>query len=227
MKKTHLLLLPVLLLCGCNSLKNILTQGDATAAIREMLTIGANGSRNSLISKDALLQAVLPANAASLLQTVQQLGLSGEVDKFTNTLTMAANETVEQSIPGFALGIKKMDIGDAIGIVKNGGTSGTDYLRRTIGDSLRRAVRPVMKTALDKYNVTKQWDQLISPAKAFVGNKLNLNLDMDNLLAGVVTNIMFAKIAERETAIRTRVAERNTVLLQKVFGRDWNAAMGR
>lgn len=218
-----MLALPAMMLInGCSTVKNMLGQGDATAAIREMLSMGANASSNSLISKDALMQAILPGGVADVLKTIQQLGLSSEVDKFSNTLGTAATETVNLSIPVFLTGIKKMDIGDAIGIVKNGGTAATDYLRASIGDSLRRAVRPVMKAALDKYNLTKQWDQLVSPAKLFLGDKLKLNLDIDNLLAGVITNIMFAKIAERETAIRTRANERTTVLLQKVFGRVWN-----
>jgi Protein of unknown function (DUF4197) len=222
-KKWILPLLPVMLLLnGCNAVKNILKPGDAAAAIREMLTIGANAGKNSLISKDALMQAILPGGVANVLQQVQQLGLSSEVDKFTNTLSTAATETVNESIPVFVLGIKKMDIGDAIGIVKNGGTSATDFLRSAIGDSLRRAVRPVMKTALDKYQLTQQWDKMVTPAKLFLGDKLKLNLDIDNLLAGVITNIMFAKIAERETAIRSQANERTTVLLQKVFGRVWN-----
>jgi hypothetical protein len=209
--------------CGCKSVAYLLTKGDAEAAIRQMLNIGAEG--NTLISKDQLMQAILPGNTAEILQKVQQLGLSSEVDKFTNTLTSAANETASQSIPIFAMGIKKMDIGDAIGIVKNGGTAGTDFFRRTVGDTLRRAVRPVMKTALDKYNITREWDKLVAPARLLMGNRLNLNLDIDNLLAGVVTNAMFSKIADREREIRSRSEARTTPLLQRVFGRDWNQVL--
>ncbi len=79
-----------------------------------------------------------------------------------------------------------------------------------------------MKTALDQYNITKEWDKLVAPAKMILGNKVNLNLNLDNLLAAVVTNAMFNKIAEQEIAIRTKAEERKTPLLQKVFGNDWN-----
>jgi nucleoside diphosphate kinase len=215
------LLIPfTMMMSGCNTLRYVLNEGDAVSAIREMLTIGAG--MKSIINKQSLIEAVLPGEVGKVLQTVQQLGLSKEVDKFTNTLTTAATESAEQSIPVFLLGIKKMNIRDAVSIVKNGGTGATDYLRRTIGDSLRSAITPVMRTALNKYNVMQAWDDMIGPAKPILGEKGKLNLNIDNLLAAAVTLAMFKKIEEQEIAIRTKAEARSTQLLQKVFGRDWS-----
>lgn len=209
---------------SCDVLKNaastILNERDAVNAIKEMLTIGSNG--NALISKDALMNAILPKDVNTVLQKLQQLGLSKDIDKFTNTLTNAATQTATNSIPVFVDGIKRMSITDAIGIVKNGGTAATDYLRSTTGENLRNTVTPIMKTALDQYNITKEWDKLVAPAKLVLGNKVNLNLNLDNLLAGVVTNAMFNKIAEQEVAIRTKAEARTTPTLQRVFGKTWN-----
>jgi Protein of unknown function (DUF4197) len=226
MKKFSLILL-VAISCtfsSCDSLKkmatDLLNERDAITAIKEMLTIGANG--NALISKDALMGAMLPKDVNTVLQKLQQLGLSKDIDKFTNTLTNAASQAATNSIPVFASGIKKMSITDAIGIVKNGGTAATDFLRTKIGDSLRIAITPVMKNALDQYKLTQEWDKLVAPAKVFLGNKVNLNLNIDNLLAGVVRDAMFTKIAEQEVAIRTKAEARTTPALQRVFGRDWN-----
>lgn len=220
----HILLSITLIFSSCDVLKNaasnILTEREAITAIRELLTIGANG--NTLISKDALLNAILPKDVSSVLQKLQQLGLSKEIDRFTNTLTSAATQTATNSIPVFVNGIKRMNITDAIGIVKNGGTAATDYLRNTVGDELRTTVTPIMKTALDEYKITQEWDKLVAPAKVVLGNKVNLNLNLDNLLAGVVTNAMFSKIAEQEVVIRTKAEARTTPTLQRVFGRDWN-----
>lgn len=213
-----------ILFSSCDTLKNmasnLLTERDAISAIKEMLTMGSNGK--ALISKDVLMNAILPKDVNVVLQKLNQLGLSKDIDKFTNTLTNAAAQTATNSIPVFVDGIKRMNITDAINIVKNGGTSATDYLKTTIGSDLRTTVTPIMKTALDQYNITKEWDKLVAPAKMILGNKVNLNLNLDNLLAAVVTNAMFNKIAEQEIAIRTKAEERKTPLLQKVFGNDWN-----
>lgn len=209
---------------NCDTIKaignTILSQADAAAAIREMLTMGTNGK--SVFSKDVLMSAILPNEVNNVLQKLQQLGLSKEVDKFTYTLTEATNQTAAQSVPIFIDGIKRMNIADAIGIVKNGGTAATDYLRKTVGDSVRNAVTPVMKTALDQYNITSQWNKLVAPAKLALGNRVNLNLNIDNILASVVTNALFTKIAEQEVAVRTKAEARTTPQLQRVFGTDWN-----
>lgn len=219
-----LFLVALLPLSSCDLIKgvasNVLTEGDAASAIKEMLTIGSNG--NALISKDALMSAILPKDVNNVLQKLQQLGLSNEVDKFSNTLTTAATQTATNSIPVFVDGIKHMSIVDAVNIVKNGGTAATDYLRANVGDNLRTTVTPIMRTALDQYNIASEWDKLVKPAKLLLGNKVNLNLNLDNILAGVVTNAMFNKIAEEETAVRTTASARTSPLLQKVFGRNWN-----
>ncbi len=211
---------------SCDVLKNaansLLNERDAIAAIKEMLTIGSQGK--ALISKESLMGAILPTEVNNVLQKLQQWGLSKDLDKFTNTLTTAATETATNSIPVFADGIKRMTIKDAIGIVKNGGTAATDYLRSSIGDTLRKAVTPIMKTALDQYKITQEWDKLVAPVKLVLGDKVNLNIGIDHLMAGVVTNAMFTKIAEQETAIRTKAEARTSPTLQKVFGKDWNAS---
>ncbi|MBX9782229.1 MAG: DUF4197 domain-containing protein [Chitinophagaceae bacterium] len=227
MKKiTALLLLNcTLFLYSCTTLQNaaanILSERDAINAIKEMLTIGASNG-NALINKNMLMDAVLPQELSKVLQTLQQLGLSNEVERFSGTITNAATQTATNSIPIFISGIKRMNIRDAINIVKNGGTAATDYLRATVGDSLRTAVTPIMRTSLNEYKIADEWNRLIGPAKLALGNKANLNLNIDNLLAGVVTNAMFNKIAEQETVIRTKAEARTTQLLQKVFGRTWN-----
>ena len=221
---TLLALSSTLLFSGCDTVKSIATtllnERDAVTAIKELLTIGSNG--NALISKDVLMNAILPSEVNTVLNKLQQLGLSKDIERFTNTLTSAATQTANNSIPVFASGIKKMSIVDAIGIVKNGGTATTDYFRNKIGDSLRMVVTPIMKSGLDQYNITREWDKLVAPAKIVLGNKVKLNLNLDNLLAAVVTNAMFAKIAEQEILIRTKAEARTTPALQRVFGRDWN-----
>lgn len=217
-------------LSGCNSLKNLgtyLSEGDAVTAIKEALTMGTNFGLNTLgqrgsFSKDVLLGAILPQEAQKIVQTLDRLGLATELNRFTNTLDNAAVDAVSRSAPIFVDGIRHMSIRDAIGIVKNGGTSATDYLRRTLGDTLRSAVTPVMRNALNEYNVVQQWENLVGPAKILLGNRAGLKLNLDNILAVLITNEMFNKIQQQELLIRNNAQARTTASLQRVFGRDWS-----
>jgi Protein of unknown function (DUF4197) len=210
---------------SCNVAKQLFSPDDAAGAIKELLSFGTQYggdllSKKNALSKENILQSILPGDAGKILSTLETLGLSSEISRFSTTLSIVAEKSAEKSVPIFLQGIKNMGFKDAVGIVKNGGTSATDYLRSSIGDTLRRALAPTINSGLEEYKLVSQWNNLVAPAKLFLGDKLNL--DLGNLLSGVVANMMFNKIAEKEMAIRSKAAERKTVLLQKVFGQVLN-----
>jgi len=196
-----------------------LNERDAADAIRQLLQLGTtNGGLT--FNKQNVMASLFPPALQKTLNTLQQLGLTSELDRFTTTMGTAAERTAAQSIPIFVNGIKRMQFNDAMRIIKDGGTSATDYLRSSVGTELRLAVKPVMQSALDEYQLNKQWDKIISPVKSLAGNKLNL--DLANLMAGLVTESMFRKIADKELQVRADANARTTNLLQKVFSRNWN-----
>lgn len=197
-----------------------LTEADAATAIRQMLSLGANQSNLSgAFSKEAVMATLFPESMRKTLNTLNQLGLTGEIDRFTTTLGTAAEKTATASVPIFISGINNMKFTDAMRIIKNGGTSATDYLRSSVGDSLRRAITPAMKTALNEYKLNEQWEKIIKPAQVLVGNKLNL--DLANLMAGMVSEKMFQQLELKEKEVRSTASARTTTLLQKVFSKNW------
>jgi Protein of unknown function (DUF4197) len=231
MKKIYhyLFLFTVTSLLSCNTFKQLFSADDAAGALKEMLSFGTQyggdllGRKNGL-SKENILQSILPGELGKVLSTLETLGLSKEVSRFSSTLSTVAEKSVEKSVPVFLQGIKNMAFKDAVGIVKSGGTSGTDFLRKSIGDTLRRAITPGINSGLEEYKLASQWNELVAPAKMFVGDKLNL--DLGNLLSGYVANMMFNKMEEKEIAIRNKANERKTALLQKVFGQLTQKVMG-
>jgi hypothetical protein len=214
-------LLPISFSCSSMRFGNYnLTEADAAAAIREMLSLGANQSNLSgAFSKEAVMATLFPESMRKTLNTLNQLGLTGEIDRFTTTLGTAAEKTATASVPIFISGINNMKFTDAMRIIKNGGTSATEYLRSSVGDSLRRAITPAMKTALNEYKLNEQWEKIIKPAQVLVGNKLNL--DLANLMAGMVSEKMFQQLELKEKELRSTASARTTTLLQKVFSRNW------
>lgn len=206
---------------SCGSLKDyILTEGDAAGAIRQLLQLGAQGNLQGAFTKESVMAAIFPESVRKPLATLQQLGLTGEIDRFTTTLSTAAEQTAVKSVPVFLNGIASMKLSDAIRIVKSGGTSATDYLRSNVGTELRNGIKPVMQQALAEYKLNEQWEKIIKPAKALVGDKLNI--DLPTIMAGLVSEKMFQKLEETEQQVRTNAAARTTPLLQKVFSRNWS-----
>jgi hypothetical protein len=198
-----------------------LNERDAADAIRQLLQIGAkDGLSSGAFSKETIMSAVFPESVKKVLNTMGQLGLTTEIDRFTTTLGTAAEKTAAKSIPIFVNGISSMSFTDAMRIIKNGGTSATDYLRSSIGTNLRTSITPVMQEAISEYKLNEQWDKIMQPLKGVLGK--NFNLDLANLMAGMVSEKMFQKIEEREREIRANANARTTTLLQKVFSKSWN-----
>jgi len=223
MKKIFLPSLFILLLSftySCSTLRYALTENDAAAAIRQLLSIGARDNNLAgAFSKETILATLFPEPVHKVLNTLNTLGLTSEIDRFTTTLSTAAEKTATASVPIFENSISHMKFSDAMRIVKNGGTAATDYLRASAGDTLRTSIRPIMQSALDEYKLVEQWNDIIRPAKAIAGNKLNL--DLTTLMAGAVSEAMFRKIAEKEVQVRKDASARTTALLQKVFAGNY------
>ena len=215
-------LLPVSFSCSNTRFGSYtLNEKDASEAIRQLLQIGAkDGLASGAFSKETMMSAIFPEGVRKVLNTMQQLGITNEVDRFTTTLGTAAEKTAERSIPIFLNGISSMKFNDAVRIIKTGGTSATDYLRSSVGSDLRTGITPIMKSALEEYKLTEQWSNIMKPISSATGNKVNI--DLPTLMAGMVSETMFKKIEEKEREIRTSANARTTTLLQKVFSRDWN-----
>lgn len=210
------------LLFSCSAVRSgySLNENDAAAAIRQMLEAGTRDGMMGAFSKDAILSTLFPEPVKKALNTLQQLGLTTEVDRFTTTLSTASEKTAERSIPVFINAIQAMPVTDAMRLIKSGGTAAADYLRSTAGTQLRDSITPVMQAALNEYKLNEQWERIIKPVKGLTGGKLNV--DLATLMAGMVSEKMFQKLEAREKEIRSNQAARNTVLLQKVFSRNWN-----
>ncbi len=220
LKKLVLVSLIVTTISSCAALKYVLTQGDAIAGVKELLTNGIlKGagilSKDGAYSGDTFLNAMMPPEYAKAVKLLNDIGLGKEVSKFTNTLTQVAAKTAERSGGMFLEGIKRMDIGDAIGIVKGADNAATTYFKGKIGDSLKLALKPVVASALDEYKVNDALNKLLGPVK-LLGN--TFKPDLNGIVSGLVTNAMFNKVEEVEKEIRTKAEARTSDVLKKVFG---------
>ncbi|MGE5521593.1 MAG: DUF4197 domain-containing protein [Candidatus Dadabacteria bacterium] len=205
---------------SCSTLKNYtLNEADATAAIRQLLSLGTNSSLTGAFSKEMIMATLFPESVRKALNTLDQLGLTSEVDRFTTTLSTAAEASAQRSVPIMVNAITGMRITDAIRLVRAGGTAATDYLRATAGADVRRAITPVMADALQQYKLVDQWNKLISPVKSLFGNRVNI--DLPTLTAGMVSEAMFRKIAEKEQEVRNNASARTTRLLRQVFAGNY------
>src|SRR5688572_18132936 len=99
MKKLFLPILLIILLpvtYSCGTLKSLgykLTEADAASAIRQMLDLGTRDNVASAFAKETILSTLFPEAVSKTLNTINTLGLTSEVDRFTTTLSTAAQKS--------------------------------------------------------------------------------------------------------------------------------------
>src|SRR3954470_5336049 len=113
MKKIYLplllsLMIPLSWSCSSSRLGYSLTEADATAALKQMLEIGAREGVRGSFSKEAIMSTLFPEEMRKTLNTLQTLGLTSEIDRFTTTLGTAAEQAAEKSIPVFVSSINRL-----------------------------------------------------------------------------------------------------------------------
>ncbi len=209
---------------GCDSLKSLasqLTGNDIAGGLKEALIQGITkggqtANSGGLFNSNNILASVLSPDAAKVLNTLQTLGLGGDVTKFTDNLTRAASNSAVKAVPILVGGVQNMRITDAIGILSGGYNSATNYLRSSVGDSLKNAIKPEVGLVLDEYHLNAELKNLVAKSP-IPGLGKNLNLDLNDIVAKLVTNKMFDQVQDEEYKIRTDLNFRTTDLMKRVF----------
>ena len=227
MKKIFTAILVSSLFYGCDVIKQLpqstgVTEAEAAEGIREALSQGLVKSvlqlnREDGFFKDAFYKILLPEEARKIENTLRDIGLGSMVDKAILQINRGAEDAAGYAKPIFVDAIKRMDIGDAIGLVRNGDTSATHFFREKTTAQLVTAFTPVIKSSLDKVNATKYYGDMVNKYNSLPLVK-KLNPDLTGYVTNKAINALFDLVAKEEKNIRTNFAARTTELLKKVFG---------
>lgn len=199
-----------------------ITTEQVISGLKEALVKGTNTGTQNVSKVDGYfknpnIKIPFPPDVQKVENTLRDVGLGSEVDRFVKTLNRGAEEAAKEAKPVFVSAIKQMTINDAWDILKGEDKeAATNYLKRTTSDILRQKFSPIMKRALDNTNATKYYADLINSY-----NKIPLVDDVDPDLENYATQKamdgLFYMIAKEEQKIRKDPAARTTDLLKKVF----------
>jgi hypothetical protein len=133
------------------------------------------------------------------------------------TLNRAAEEAAKRAAPIFIDAIKELTIQDAFQILRGPNDAATTYLKRKTTRRLTKAFSPVVGKAIDKVEVTKYWNPLVTQYNRVPFMK-RVNPDLDAYVTERAISGLFTLIAEEEKQIRRNPAARITDILRRVFG---------
>jgi hypothetical protein len=202
--------------------KKPLTNEEVIRGLREALNVGTNNSTASASKTDGfyknpLITIPFPPEAEKVKNTVESLGMKKQVDDFVMTMNRAAEEASKEAAPVFLEAIKSMSISDGFTILKGADNAATKYLQDKTTSDLTVKFTPIIKKAIDKVEVTKYWNPIISTYNKVPGvEKQNPNLEQYITLRAMEG--LFKLVAGEEKKIRTDPVARINDILKRVFG---------
>lgn len=192
-----------------NGLKEALVKGVSTGTQKVGKTDG--------YFKNPKIKIPFPPDVQKVENTLRDVGLGNEVDRFIKTLNRGAEEAAKEAKPVFVSAIKQMTINDAWNILKGEDKeAATNYLRKATSTELRSKFSPIVKRALDQTNATKYYSEIITRYNQ-IPLVDDVNPDLERYATEKAMEGLFFMIAEEEKKIRANPAARTTDLLKRVF----------
>lgn len=208
-------ILPVL-----QTVSTIPTNTEVVSGLKEALTNGVVSGVNVLSVKDGFLKnptwkIPLPEEVKTVESAMRTLGFGSKVDMAVKALNEGAEMATKEARDIFVTAIREMSIQDAMGILRGGNSSATNYLKSSSTDALIAKFRPVIEQSLEKVDALKYWGDVMTGYNLVSTNKINPDL------AGYVTDraitALFSEVEKQENAIRQDPIQRTSELLKKVF----------
>jgi hypothetical protein len=229
--KTIVVFGAILLLGSCSSAQlsqiggilggGSLSTEEVAQGLKQALENGTNKGAESASKVDGFfknpkIRIPLPPEMQRVENTLRQVGLGAEVDRFVLNLNRAAEKAAIEAKPIFIGAIRSLTIQDAWNILRGEQDAATQFLRRTTYNELRGKFQPIVESALNSVNVTRYYDDIARNYNRIPG-VTKINDDLNDFATSKAIDGLFILIAEEEANIRQNPAARTTELLRRVF----------
>ncbi len=192
--------------------------GGLKEALIQGITKGAaNAGQTDGFFKNPLIKIPFPPEAEKVANTLRDIGLGNEVDRFILTLNRGAEDAAKEAGPIFINAIKQMTIQDAWSLLRGDKDAATQYLKRTTSDELRAKFKPVIQNALNQTNATKYYGELVTRYNT-IPFVQDVNPNLDDYATEKALEGLFTLVEKEEANIRENPGARATALMRKVFG---------
>jgi hypothetical protein len=233
--KKILIIIVAVSLSSCAEMQQVLnqlpqTQGigglDISGGLKEALNNGISKQVTKLTTtdgfyKNAAVKILLPEELRKVDSGLRRIGLSSLADEGLKVLNRAAEDAVKEATPIFVDAVRNMTFMDAKSILMGNESSATNYLQNSTSTALYGKFNPVIKNSFAKVGADKVWANIITKYNSIpLINKVNP--DLTDYVTNQAMNGVFKMVAVEEKNIRTNIASRTSILLQKVFAMQDN-----
>lgn len=199
-----------------------LTDKDAAVGIRTALERGALAAVGLLGRQDGFLgnpQVKIPLpgvleDAASLLR---KLGQGKRVDELIVAMNRAAEAAVPEAKALLVSAVKGMNLDDAVGVLKGGERSATQYFEGKTRNPMGEKFLPIVTRATERVKLADKYNRFASRA-ASLGLVKAEDANVQTYVTGKALDGLFFMIGEQEKKIRADPIGTGSAILRRVFG---------
>ena len=203
-----------------------LTNTEVIGGLKEALNVAINNSSAAAsvldgFNANSLIRLPFPKDAMAVKDYLTDKGLfKNQIETFETTLNRAAEDATKTAAPIFLNAIKNMSIADGFAILKGGDNAATNFLKEKTTASLITAFAPSVKASIEKVELTKYWNPLVSKynLSTILTGKPKVNADLEQYVTNKAVAGLFILMATEENKIRKDPVARVTDILKKVFG---------
>lgn len=198
-----------------------ITNLDIANGLREALQKGVSVQVQKLTNSqgfynNADVKILFPAELQKVDVTLRKIGLSSLADKGIMALNAAAEDAVKTSMPIFVEAVRGIGFKEAKTILMGNADAATVYLKQNTETKLYQSFNPIVKQSFSKVGADKIWSELITKYNT-IPLVTKINPDLNAYVTQKAMDGVFKMIAIEESAIRTDVNQRSSVLLKRVF----------
>jgi hypothetical protein len=202
-------------------LLDALTQGDASAGLKEALSLASGRATNRLGSggflNDLRVHIPLPGVLGQTQRSLKRMGLAAPLDDLETRMNTAAQQAMPEAGRIFMTVVRSLTIADAVRIVRGGDTAATTFLRERSETRLTTLITPPMTRTLRDAGAFTALDY--AARQVGVGSmSTRLRQDVTTFAVQKSLDGAFLYIGEEERAIRRDPVRRTSDILRRVFG---------
>lgn len=208
-------------LCAMPALAR-LGESDAALGVRAALERGAKvavdllGRNDGFLGNDKVRIGLPPGleKAAGLLKAT---GQGRRVDELVTAMNRAAEAAVPEARTLLEAAIKSMSVEDALGIVRGGNNSVTEFFSRKTRTPLGETFLPIVTRATQRVQLAERYNAVAGKA-AGLGLVKGEDANIQQYVTRRALDGLYTVIGEEERRIRADPVGTGSAILRKVFG---------
>jgi hypothetical protein len=199
-----------------------LSNAEATAGLRTALQRGAVAAVDLLGRPDGFLgnpqvRIPLPGALEDAAKLLRMIGQSRKVDELITAMNRAAEAAVPQAKALLVDAVKGMSVNDALGVLRGGDTSVTEFFANKTRTPLGERFLPIVTRATEKVSLAGKYNAVAGQA-AGLGLVRGDDADIQHYVTRKALDGLYFMIGEEEKKIRRDPVGTGSAILKKVFG---------